>query len=110
LKLSSDGGDLVARNANETIVAPVVGSGGVCVWECGVRRSVLCWCVWQESGLSRREDVFTFNLVKGRFYKFCTFNATSKDNAAIHCITFQYKKGSVSSTLTGHAAIVNKYE
>jgi hypothetical protein len=29
----------------------------------GVRRSVLCWCVWQESGFSRREDVFTFDLV-----------------------------------------------
>jgi hypothetical protein len=32
LKLSSDGGDLVARNANEAMVAPMVGSGGVCVW------------------------------------------------------------------------------
>jgi hypothetical protein len=55
---------LVARNTNEVMVAPVVGSGGVCVWrESGVRRSVLCWCVWQESGFSHREDVFTFNLV-----------------------------------------------
>jgi hypothetical protein len=24
----------------------------------GVRRSVLCWCVWQESGVCRREDFF----------------------------------------------------
>jgi hypothetical protein len=40
---------LVAKNANEAIVAPMVGSGGV--------------CVWRESGFSRREDVFTFNLV-----------------------------------------------
>jgi hypothetical protein len=22
----------------------------------------LCWCVWQESGFSSREDVYTFNL------------------------------------------------
>jgi hypothetical protein len=41
----------------------VVGSGVVCVWrEFGVRQSVLCWCVWQESDFSRREDVFTVNL------------------------------------------------
>jgi hypothetical protein len=39
----------VARNANETIVTPMVGSGGV--------------CVWQESGFSRREDVFTLDLL-----------------------------------------------
>jgi hypothetical protein len=31
LKLRSDGG-VVARNANETMVVPMVGSGGVCVW------------------------------------------------------------------------------
>jgi hypothetical protein len=41
----------------------------------GVRRSVLCWCVWQESGFSRREDVLTFNFLFEKFYKFCTFNA-----------------------------------
>jgi hypothetical protein len=55
---------LVARNADEAVAAPVVGSGGVCVWrESEVRRSVLCWCVWQESGFGRLEDVFTFNLL-----------------------------------------------
>jgi hypothetical protein len=33
---------LIERNANEAMVAPVVGSGGVCVWrESGVRRSVV---------------------------------------------------------------------
>jgi hypothetical protein len=62
LKLSSDGGDSGSKNANEAIVAPMVGSGGVCVWrESGVRGSVLCWCVWQESGFNRHEDVFIFN-------------------------------------------------
>jgi hypothetical protein len=55
---------LVGRNADEAIVALVVGSGGVCVpRESGVRWSVLCWYVWQESGFSRREDIFAFNLV-----------------------------------------------
>jgi hypothetical protein len=47
---------MVARNANEAMV----GSGGVCVWrESEVGQSVLCWCVWQESGFSCREDVLT---------------------------------------------------
>jgi hypothetical protein len=59
--------------------------------ESGVRRSVLCWCVWQESGFSSREDIFTFNLLFKTFYKFCTFNAICKDNA-INCITVQQKK------------------
>jgi hypothetical protein len=38
----------------------------VCWWESksGVRRSVLRWCNWYESGFSRCEDVFTFNLLK----------------------------------------------
>jgi hypothetical protein len=27
------------------------------------------------------------------FYKYCTFNAICKDNAAINCITVQHKKG-----------------
>jgi hypothetical protein len=32
---------LVARNTNEAVVAPIMGSGGVCVWrESGIRRSV----------------------------------------------------------------------
>jgi hypothetical protein len=40
---------LVARNANEAMMVPMVGSGAV--------------CVWRESGFSRREYVFTFNLL-----------------------------------------------
>jgi hypothetical protein len=46
------------------MVAPVVGSGGVCVWqESVVRLPVLRLRVWQESGFSQCEDVFTFNLL-----------------------------------------------
>jgi hypothetical protein len=59
-------------------VAPVVGSGGA--------------CVWQESGFSRREDVFTLIYFVKKCYKFCTSNAICKDNAAIKCITFQHKR------------------
>jgi hypothetical protein len=46
------------------MVAHTVGSGGVCVWqESGVRGLVLCQRVWQESGFSHHEDVYTFNLL-----------------------------------------------
>jgi hypothetical protein len=33
------------------------------VLESSVRRSVLCWCVWWESGFTRCEDVTIFNLL-----------------------------------------------
>jgi hypothetical protein len=34
---------LAARNVKKPVVAPMLGSGGVCVWrESGVRRSVSC--------------------------------------------------------------------
>jgi hypothetical protein len=85
---------LVARNANEATVAPMVGSGGVCVW----RESV-------ESGGRFCVGAFGRNLasvvVKSfsgliyfikKFYKDFTFNAICKDNAAIKCITVQHTK------------------
>jgi hypothetical protein len=38
---------LVARNTNDVMVAPKMGSGGVCVWQDSeIGLSVLCWCVW----------------------------------------------------------------
>jgi hypothetical protein len=46
------------------VVASRVGSGGACVWrKSGARRLVVCWCIWQECGLSRCEDVLKFNLL-----------------------------------------------
>jgi hypothetical protein len=41
-----------------------------------------------------------------KFYKFCTFDAICKDNAAINCITVQHKEGSFPSTLTGHTTLL----
>jgi hypothetical protein len=52
---------LVARSANEAMM----GSGGICVW-----RKFIVWSqavgflLVQESGVSRREDVITFNFVR----------------------------------------------
>jgi hypothetical protein len=59
LNLSSDDGDSGSKKCKR-------GYGGAYggVWrEYGVRRPALCWCVWQEYGFSRREDVFIFNLL-----------------------------------------------
>jgi hypothetical protein len=39
---------------------------------------------------------------KKEFYKFCTFNAICKYDAAVNCITVQHKKGPFLSTLMGH--------
>jgi hypothetical protein len=75
---------LVARNANEAIVAPMVGSDAVCIWlEYGFRRYIV---VYQQL-----------------FNKFCTFSAICKYSAAINCITVQHRKVLFPSTLTGHA-------
>jgi hypothetical protein len=76
------------------MMAPVVGSGGFCVWrEAGVRRSVLCWCVWEESGLSDCQYVFSHLInFKTNCYQYRTFNVICKDNSAIYCIIFQHKK------------------
>jgi hypothetical protein len=75
----------------------MVGSGGVCVLqESGVR--FCAGTFGRNLGFSRREDVFT------HFYKFCTFNAICKDNAAISCITLQHKK--VLSTLRTRTEMV----
>jgi hypothetical protein len=41
-----------------------------------------------------------------KLYKFCTFNASCNDNAAINCTTFQHRYGSFPSTLTGHTKLV----
>jgi hypothetical protein len=45
-------------------VQPVMGSSGVCIWlKSGVRKSVLCYCLRQESIPNRLDDVFAFNLL-----------------------------------------------
>jgi hypothetical protein len=61
LKSSSDGGDSGSKNGKRGYGGAY---GGVCVWrESGVRRSVLCWSVWLESGFRSCEVVFTFNVL-----------------------------------------------
>lgn len=47
-----------------TLERSMVGSFGLCFWwESRVRRSVLCWYIWQESGFSHRQDAVISNLI-----------------------------------------------
>jgi hypothetical protein len=41
----------------------------------------MCWCIWQESGFSYREDVFKFNSFITNFFDFLNLNALCKENA-----------------------------
>jgi hypothetical protein len=51
---------LVARNANEAMLAPMVQCGGGCSsHESEVKQSVLCWRVWDKSGFSHSENFFS---------------------------------------------------
>lgn len=59
--------------------------------ESEVRRSELCWRVWQESDFNRHESAFTFNALDKKSYKLCTSNAICKNGDAIICITVQSK-------------------
>jgi hypothetical protein len=55
---------LVAGNTNEAVVECMVGSRGVWSWpESGIRRSVLCWCVWQKSGKYYNVSIFNLLLI-----------------------------------------------
>jgi hypothetical protein len=69
---------VVARNANLAVVASMVGSGGVWSQAVGFVLVRLSVAVKMFSHI-----IYFFN----KFYKFCTFNAICKDNAAINCIT-----------------------
>jgi hypothetical protein len=49
---------VIVRNTNDAMMAPIAGSDGIYVWRVSsVRRSVLCWRVWQEFGFSSCENV-----------------------------------------------------
>jgi hypothetical protein len=82
---------LVARNANEA----VVGSGG----------SPKSGCRFYVGAFGRNLASVAVKMFSHliyfikKFYRFFTFDAICKDNAAINCIV-QHKKGSFPSTLT----------
>lgn len=106
-KLSSDGATLVTRNANDTLVLPVMEYGRIWVWrESGGRQSILCWCVL--AGISFLSPwKFSYLIcVQRNVVHVVIFNATCKDNATINFNIIKYKKGQIPSILTGEAMLV----
>jgi hypothetical protein len=88
---------VVVRNANEAMVGfggSLQSGGRFCVGAFG--RNLASVAVKMFSHLI----YFT-----KQFYKFCTFNAICKDNAALNCITVQHKEVQFLSTLTGHKPV-----
>jgi hypothetical protein len=76
LKISSEvlmAVTVVVRNANEAAMAPVVGSGGV--------------SVWQGSGVNRSEGFSYLVLFTNKFCRCCTFSAICKNSAEVNAIT-----------------------
>jgi hypothetical protein len=72
-----------------------------------VMRSVLCCCVWQESGCCCSEEVFTFYLLCKEILKVCIFNVICKDNAATNCKTVQHtQKKFISVNFDGSYASI----
>jgi hypothetical protein len=63
LKLSSDGGDCGSMKCKRGYGRAFSGLCSLNLEESGVRRSVLCWCVSQDSGFTYHECVFTFNFI-----------------------------------------------
>lgn len=104
---------MVSKSAKSPIVAPVVGLTGSAYGgslKSGVMPSVLCRCVWQDSGFSRRENGFTLIYFKIKSYKICEFNAICKYNGAITCVTVQQKGGLFLPTLTCHTLDYNSIQ
>jgi hypothetical protein len=91
----------VTTNANESVVAPMIVSGVVCLWrESGVRLSSLfCVGTFGRNLASVAVMMLSHLITLKKSYK-CDFNAISKDNAATNCTTVQHKNVSFPQTLT----------
>jgi hypothetical protein len=82
---------LVARNASEAMVLPMVGSTFKESLESGSRFYV---GAFGSNLASAAMKMFShFINFKNKFYKFCTLSAICKNNTAINCITVQHNKG-----------------
>jgi hypothetical protein len=100
---------LVARNANEAMVEPMVGYGRVCAFGRSLESGDL-FCVGAFGRNLASVAVKMFSLLIyfiKKFYKFCTFNMICKGNTAINCRTVQHKICSFPSTLTNHTTLVS---
>jgi hypothetical protein len=94
---------VVARNANEAMMAPMVGPGGSL--ESGGR---FCVGAFGRNLTSVAVKMFSHLIyfIK-KFYKFCIFNAIRKDNFAINFIAVQHKESSFPSVVKQLSTILN---
>jgi hypothetical protein len=94
-KLSSDSGDSGIKKCKREYDGGVMRSPRLTeVW------SQVFGFIWQESALSRCEDISTLHLFIENFYQFCTLNA------AMECITIQHGKSLFPLIFTGHSMLV----
>jgi hypothetical protein len=78
---------MVARYADESIVAPTVGSDGV--WRQAVG---FCWVrIWRDMASVAVKMFSHLICFVNKFDKCCTFSAIFKGNAAVNCVTAQHK-------------------
>jgi hypothetical protein len=94
---------MVARNTNDSLVAPAVGSGRVCVCrESGVGRAVRYRCVWQESGFSHH--CYGFFQKRSLTLLVRMESQLLQIFSAVSCVTFQHIN--ISGT-TAHRALIS---
>jgi hypothetical protein len=68
------------------------------IFESGVRRSVLCWCVWGRNVSSVAVNAFSHGTYfTNKCYK-CTFNAIYKDNKAVSIPPCRHQGGERKSS------------
>jgi hypothetical protein len=88
-KLNSDGGDSGSKKFKRGYCGAYGRFSGDGMWqEPGVRQSVLCWCVLQESGFSHIVYFSTLTEFVKKFKKSYTFDAIYKDNAAVKTVGY----------------------
>lgn len=87
---------LVAKNASEAMVAPMMGSGGICFWRDSNMWSQdvgLFLCAFQKSSASAASKIFQhFIYFMKTMCKSDTFNAVCQDNAAINSTPLQHRE------------------
>jgi hypothetical protein len=87
---------LVARNADEAMLAPLVGSSGSLESD-----GRFCVGAFGRNLASAVVKMFSHLIYFKKKYKFCTLNAICKDNSAINCDTVQHKRGLFPFPVTG---------
>jgi hypothetical protein len=108
LKLSSDGGDFGSKKCRRC--CDVSYGGGLAETALGASLQseffFFCWCVWKESGLSRREGLLTFHLLHKETLEGLYLPSDLQSYAALNCVDVQHTEVLFPSALTAHTALI----